>query len=166
MTKFGYATLWIEDKLAEMPSTKLATFMTRPIDPTSQVWNAIDRATRIMSLTFFPWAIWVTYTIYSQASIIDRNTDRWKAHEDFSKEKVAQIERMDREIQEWRVRMASFSEETRAGIRATDVSVRDVGARLGAMADTTSRIQESIAAIREKMVNLQVVTDELNKEKK
>lgn len=166
MNHSGYAPIWIEDKLAEKPRRNLATFMTRPIDPTSPVWNAIDRATRIMSLTFFPWAVWVTYAIYEQSSMIDRNLDRWKAHEEMAKARVDQIERMDREIQEWRVRMASFTEETRAGIRATDVSVRDVAARLGAMADTTSRIQESMAAIREKIVNLQVMTDSLNKEHK
>lgn len=162
----GYAPLRIEDNLAYSAKTKRTSFMTCPIDPTSPLWNAIDRATRIMSLTFFPWAIWVTYTIYSHSSLIERNIDRWKSYEELSKARVDQIERMDREIQEWRVRMASFTEETRAGIRATDVSVRDVAARLGAMADTASRMQDSLASIREKIVNLKAVTDELNKERK
>jgi hypothetical protein len=141
-------------------------FMTKPIDLDSPFWNTLEKLTRIMAVTFLPWATWMTWTVWQHTSFLELNSERWKAHQEYSKSKVDQIEQMDRESQEWKLRMTAFTEETRAGIRATDVSIRDVGARLGAMADTTSRIQEGLAAIREKMVSLQIVTDELNKEKK
>ena len=49
--------------------------------------------------------------------------------------------------------------------RATDAIVRDAAARLGIMSDTLIRMQEGQSAIKEKMVSIQIMADELNKGK-
>jgi hypothetical protein len=169
----GYSPRWIGDKVASSESNGASqlkvslpwvfSIMTRPIEPSSGFWNIVEKLTRILTLTLIPFLSWMTWKTFEHEKLLAVGQQWRESHEVMAKEKIAQIDRIDRELQEWRIKFNVFTDETRSGIRSTDTSVRDVAARINVMSDTLIRLQEGQSAIREKMVNLQVVTDELNK---
>lgn len=170
----GYAPAWVATKVngfhpthevSRLKSYLSSTFstMTKPIDSASSFWNMVEKLSRILILTLVPWTTWITAKTFDHSKSIAMEVQWRAAHEDMSKEKIAQIDRIDKELQEWRIKFNIFADESRNSMRATDSAVRDVAARMGIMTETLIRLQEGQSAIKEKMVSLQVLTDELNK---
>lgn len=170
----GYAPAWVAKKINDFQPTnevpRLKSYitsaistMTKPIDSASSFWNMVEKLSRILILTLVPWTTWITAKTFDHSKSIAMEVQWRAAHEDMAKEKIAQIDRIDRELQEWRIKFNIFADESRNAMRTTDSSVRDIAARIGVMSETLIRLQEGQSAIKEKMVSLQVVTDDLNK---
>jgi len=96
------------------------------------------------------------------AKTLSNHESRLAVVEDWKRERSAKMDEIARDIGEIRTHNAGVDSQS----RATDILVRDVSAQLRVVSDTLIRMQEGQSAIREKMVSLQVMTDELNKEKK
>lgn len=128
-------------------------------------WNVLDRVTRIIVPAFIvpmlAWAAWTTRTLYAHSEALAREIEWRHSHVENLKDKLAVIERLDRETASWRERTIEFQTASKADSRATDQAVREVSARLVVISDTLIRMQEGQSAIREKMVNLQVQLDDV-----
>lgn len=93
------------------------------------------------------------------AKTLSNHESRLSVVEEWKRERSARMDEIAKDIGEMKTRNAGVDQQS----RATDMLVRDVSAQIRVMSDTLIRMQEGQSAIREKMVSLQVMTDELNK---
>lgn len=91
------------------------------------------------------------------AKSLSNHESRISVVEEWKKERSAQLDKILGDVGEIKTHNATADQQS----RQTDMLVRDVAARIGVMSDTLIRMQEGQSAIREKMVSLQVATDEM-----
>jgi septal ring factor EnvC (AmiA/AmiB activator) len=93
------------------------------------------------------------------AKSLSNHESRLSVVEEWKRDRSEKIDGIARDVAEMRTHNAGVDSQA----RQTDMLVRDVSAQLRVVSDTLIRMQEGQSAIREKMVSLQVMTDELNK---
>lgn len=91
------------------------------------------------------------------AKTLSNHESRIAVMEDWKRERSVKMDEIARDIGEMKTHNAGLDSQS----RATDMLVRDVSAQLRVVSDTLIRMQEGQSAIREKMVSLQVATDEI-----
>lgn len=157
MSQYGYVPAWIEAKNA------LPCLMTR-----AQQWMTTMTAQRdnglgvlkllaqvVLGVLLTALAGSAAYT----AKTLTNHESRLSVVEDWKRERSAKMDEIARDLGEMKTHNAGVDSQA----RQTDMLVRDVSAQLRVVSDTLIRMQEGQSAIREKMVSLQVMTDELNK---
>ena len=91
------------------------------------------------------------------AKTLSNHESRLSVVEDWKRERSAKMDEIARDIGEMKTHNAGVDSQA----RQTDMLVRDVSAQLRVVSDTLIRMQDGQSAIREKMVSLQVATDEM-----
>ena len=157
MNQSGFVPVWIEAK-QQLPSmaarlTQWVSFMTAQRE---NGWGVIKvMAQVVIGALLTTLAGSAAYT----AKTLSNHESRLSVVEDWKRERSAKMDEIARDIGEMKTHNAGVDSQA----RQTDMLVRDVAAQLRVVSDTLIRMQEGQSAIREKMVSLQVMTDELNK---
>lgn len=155
----GYAPGWIADKVRE-PSRlhKAKAWFLNMSTPKENGWTIVKLVTQVvLGVLLTALAGSAAYT----AKTLTNHESRIAVVEEWKRDRSAVMDQITREFQELKTRNAINQEQA----RATDAIVREAAARLGVMSDTLIRMQEGQSAIKEKMVSIQIMTDELNKGK-
>lgn len=156
----GYVPEWIEAKQSgPSKAAKVVQFFKSMTAQRENGWGLVKVAAQVVIgalLTMLAGS--AAYT----AKTLSNHESRIAVVEDWKRERSAKMDEIARDIGEMKTHNAGVDSQA----RQTDMLVRDVSAQLRVVSDTLIRMQEGQSAIREKMVSLQVMTDELNKEKK
>ncbi len=157
----GYVPEWIEAKQSgpSIAARMLHFFRTTMTAQRENGWGVVKvTAQVIIGALLTTLAGSAAYT----AKTLSNHESRISVVEDWKRERSAKMDEIARDIGEMKAHNAGVDSQA----RQTDMLVRDVSAQLRVVSDTLIRMQEGQSAIREKMVSLQVMTDELNKEHK
>lgn len=157
MSPSGYVPAWIESKQA-LPSlmSKTKQWISTM---TAQRENGLSIAKIVVQLVLGTILTALAGSAAFTAKSLSNHESRISVVEEWKRDRSEQMERIARDVAELKTHNAGADQQT----RATDMLVRDVSAQLRVVSDTLIRMQEGQSAIREKMVSLQVMTDELNK---
>ena len=146
----GYAPGWIAEKLRQPSHAHRAwTWLQSMTARTENAWKVGTVVIQVVLSGLLAYAVWSAKTLYDHES-------RLNATEEWRREKGPAIEELRREFSSMRERSASLSDQ----VRVTDQIARDISANVRVLSDSMIRLQEGQAAIREKMVSLQVAQDE------
>lgn len=116
---------------------------------TENAWKVGTVVLQVVLTGLLAYAVWSAKTLSNHESRINA-TEEWR------REKGPMIEELRREFSSMRERSTSLSDQ----VRGTDQIARDISANVRVLSDTMIRLQEGQAAIREKMISLQVAQDE------
>lgn len=152
-TPSGFVPAWIGEKIEQKtPIQKALLFMQSMSAKTENAWRVGTVVIQIALTGLLANAVWTVKTLANHESRIN-------AAEEWKKDKGPMIEELRREFVGMRERSAAMAEQ----VRATDLIVREISARFAVVTDTMIRIQEGQAAIKEKMVAIQVAQDDSKK---
>lgn len=157
MNSIGYVPAWIEAK--NVSPSFIARLTERISTMIAQRENGLGvlklLAQVVLGVLLTALAGSAAYT----AKTLTNHESRLSVVEEWKRERSAKMDEIARDIGEMKTHNAGVDSQA----RQTDMLVRDVSAQLRVVSDTLIRMQEGQSAIREKMVSLQVMTDELNK---
>lgn len=157
MNPSGFVPAWIEAKQA-LPSlmARVQQWMTTMTAQRENGWGVLKVIAQIVGgAVLATLAGSAAYT----AKTLSNHESRLSVVEDWKRDRSEKIDGIARDVAELKTHNAGVDSQA----RQTDMLVRDVSAQLRVVSDTLIRMQEGQSAIREKMVSLQVMTDELNK---
>ena len=153
MTSTGYCTTWIDHRLSRSTlAERVRNALFRMNQTREDKLRLASVVTNCVLGGVLLWATWSTKTLTSHETRL-ATQEAWKA------DRGPVLDSLVREQAEMKTRLALIQEQ----FRMTDVVVREVSAKISVMTESLIRIQESQSSLREKMVNLQVSTDDLNK---
>ena len=151
----GYSPEWIAAKLEPRTACiRIAGWIKTMTAQRENGWGVIKvMAQVVMGALLTTLAGSAAYT----AKTLSNHESRLSVVEDWKRERSAKMDEIARDIGEMKTHNAGVDSQA----RQTDMLVRDVSAQLRVVSDTLIRMQEGQSAIREKMVSLQVATDEM-----
>jgi|GEM_PF-6807138 len=157
MSQSGFVPSWINAKLA---SPTIAWRLNQWITTmTAQRENGLNFIKVVVQLVLGTILSALAASAAFTAKSLSNHESRLSVVEEWKRDRSEKIDGIARDVAEMRTHNAGVDSQT----RQTDMLVRDVSAQLRVVSDTLIRMQEGQSAIREKMVSLQVMTDELNK---
>lgn len=153
--RIGYASEWIATKLEPRTACiRIAGWIKTMTPQRENGWSVLKVAAQvIIGALLTTLAGSAAYT----AKTLSNHESRLSVVEDWKRERSAKMDEIARDIGEMKTHNAGVDSQA----RQTDMLVRDVSAQLRVVSDTLIRMQEGQSAIREKMVSLQVATDEM-----
>jgi len=157
MNDVGFVPQWIEER--QKPKSvvgKIVDTINAMSTPRENGWGIAKIITQIVLGTLLTA---LAGSAAFTAKTLSNHESRLSVVEEWKRERSARMDEIAKDIGEMKTRNAGVDQQS----RATDMLVRDVSAQIRVMSDTLIRMQEGQSAIREKMVSLQVMTDELNK---
>jgi len=153
--KIGYAPEWIATKLE--PRTVLDRVVRRVKSMTAMRENGWG-VMKIMAQVVLGFVLTcLAGSAAYMAKSLSNHESRLSVVEEWKKDQSIHIAQIASDLAEIKSRNARSEEQA----RSTDMLVRDVSAQMRVITDTMIRMQEGQAAIREKMVSIQVATDEI-----
>ena len=157
MNDVGFVPQWIEER--QKPKNvvcKIVDTINAMSTPRENGWGIAKVLTQIVLGTLLTA---LAGSAAFTARTLSNHESRLSVVEEWKRERSAKMDEIARDIGEMKMHNAGVDSQA----RQTDMLVRDVSAQLRVVSDTLIRMQEGQSAIREKMVSLKVVTDELNK---
>jgi len=151
----GYVPAWIEAKQQE-PSL-FARIKQQLAAMTAQRENGWGIMKIVVQLVLGVILTALAGSAAFTAKSLSNHESRISVVEEWKRERSAQLDRIQEDVARINTHNATADQQA----RGTDMMTREIAAQMRVMSDTLIRMQEGVAALREKMVSIQVATDEI-----